>query len=386
MKSIPPLACPACGALSGDEVAPWRCPRCAGPLELPAAPIDPGATLSGDGAWRYLPWLPVREPISLGEPTTPLVTLPWDAASRALAISWKLEAALPTGSFKDRGAAVAISWLRSRGVGHVVEDSSGNAGAALAAYAARSGITCTIFVPSTASPAKLVQLQAYGAEVVPVSGPRAAVTAVAVETACKPGVTYASHLWNPLFLVGTSTFAFETWEQLGRRVPDAVVFPVGAGTLLLGAYQGFRHLRDAGMITTIPRMLGVQSTACPPLARAIESGDPAPLAVPPATGLAEGILLADPPRGRAVLEAVRKTGGTIVAVDDGEIAGALRRLGHLGLFVEPTSAVAAAGLELFAARGFVRPGEVIVCALTGSGLKTADRVAAFFDSPGEHGG
>jgi threonine synthase len=379
------LTCPVCGPVPGDDPAPWRCGRCASPLELPAAQIDPSAPLSGDGLWRYLPWLPVDVPVALGEPTTPLSTTRWPGPSGPLEIHWKLEASLPTGSFKDRGAAVAVAWLRDRGVLHVIEDSSGNAGAALAGYAARAGIACTVFVPTAASPAKLAQIETYGAVVVRVAGARTDVTEAAVGAASGPGVTYASHLWNPAFLAGTRTFAFEAWEQLGRRAPDAVVFPVGAGTLLLGAHRGFRDLLDAGLIERVPRIIGVQSAACAPLAAAVDAGSTVPVPIRrAASGMAEGILLADPPRGRAILDAVRSTGGTIVAVDDGLLVDALRRLGRLGLFVEPTSAVAAAGLARLAERGFVGPGQTVVCALTGSGLKAADRIAALgATAPGE---
>ncbi len=355
---------------------PWRCPACAGVLELPATPIDPGAVRRGSGAWRYAPWLGAAgtagsEPVTLGEPETPLVQAPWGHAE----VAFKLEAALPTGSFKDRGAAVLVSWLRDRGVRAVVEDSSGNAGAALAAYCARAGIRCTVYVPASASPAKLAQIRAYGARVEAVPGPREAATDAAVAGAAASGAAYASHLWNPAFLAGTATFAYETWEQLGRHVPDVAVFPVGGGTLLLGAYRGWAALREAGLANRVPRLVGVQVAACAPLAAAFDAGLDAPAPVDPGLSVAEGILTPRPPRGSQILTAVRATGGCMVTVDDDATMAALRDLGRLGLYVEPTAAVAAAGLRVLLERGRVAANDEVVCALTGSGLKAAHLAA-----------
>jgi threonine synthase len=155
------------------------------------------------GLWDYLDRLPVEEPVSLGEPTTPLVEYG--------DVLLKLEGALPTGSFKDRGAAVQVAALRERGVTHVVEDSSGNAGSALAAYCARAGIKCDIYVPSSAPETKLDAIRAYGANLIPVDGPRANAT-LAAEAA---DAHYASHARDPIYLEGTKTFAFELYDQLG---------------------------------------------------------------------------------------------------------------------------------------------------------------------------
>jgi len=333
-------------------------------------PIDPGAALHGSGVWRYTPWLGTvgtagSEPVTLGEPETPLVKVPWGGVQ----IAFKLEAALPTGSFKDRGAAVLVAWLRDRGVRAVVEDSSGNAGAALAAYCARAGIACTVYVPAAASPAKLAQIRAYGARVEPAAGPRQAATEAAIAGAAASGAAYASHLWNPAFLAGTATFAYETWEQLGRRIPDVAVFPVGGGTLLLGAYRGWVALREAGLADRVPRLVGVQVAACAPLAAAFDAGREEPLPVDPTPSAAEGILTPRPPRGSQVLAAVRETAGCLLTVDDESTWAALRDLGLMGLYVEPTAAVAAAGLRVLLEDGRIAVGDEVVCALTGSGLK-----------------
>ena len=168
----------------------------------------------------------------------------------ATRVTAKLEGGLPTGSFKDRGTAVTVSWLRAHGVQEIVVDSSGNAGASFAAYAARAGVRLRLFVPADASPAKLLQARAHGATVVAVPGPRSAAGEAARRSleGAGPDVAYGSHLWQPAFLAGTATFAYEVFEGLGGRAPDAVVAPLGGGTLLLGVHLGFTRLRAAGLI------------------------------------------------------------------------------------------------------------------------------------------
>jgi threonine synthase len=340
-------------------------------LELPDDALMPSdAALTGDGVWRYAPWLPPLAHVTLGEPTTPLVDLEIGGARTTC----KLEAAQPTGSFKDRAAATLVGWLVAAGVGHVAEDSSGNAGAALAAYAARAGITCDIYVPATASPGKLTQIAAYGARVIPIEGPRQA-AADAAAAAVSAGVVYATHLWNPYCLLGTASWAFEVVEELGGA-PDAIVFPLGAGTLLLGAARGFERLHATGRIDRIPRIFGIQSRACAPLAEAFERGLDAPARVTPAASAAEGIMLVRPPRGAEILRRVRATGGAIVAVDDGELWAALADVARQGVYIEPTSAVAPAAVARLRATGTIRPDEQVVVAFTGSGLKAGDRIRA----------
>ena len=365
------LTCPICHESPSDPLA-WRCPNDQGPLEL-TNPLRPGnGTLRGQGVWRYRDWLPPVDEVSLGEPTTPLLTVPWPGGDT----TFKLEPSQPTGSFKDRASALLVGWLKRRGIGRVAEDSSGNAGASLAAYTARAGISCDIYVPSTASPGKLTQIAAYGARVIPIEGIRQAATDAAARSTDE-GVVYATHLWNPLCLAGTATWAFEVWEQTEGDVPDVVVFPVGAGTLLLGAARAFEAMQRAGLTKHVPRVFGVQSRACAPLALASLGNAPDPVAVTPqAGGAAEGIMLAKPPRGREILARTRETNGGIVSVDDEQLWAALAGLAHAGVYIEPTSAVAPAGLDLLRRAGRIAPGERVVVALTGSGLKAGDRIRA----------
>jgi threonine synthase len=365
------LICPACGEPPPDVLA-WRCPNDGRPYELVDALRPGNGALRGQGVWRYRDWLPDVEPVSLGEPTTPLVSLPWHTGEAM----FKLDASEPTGSFKDRGTALLAGWLTTLGVRRAAEDSSGNAGASLAGYAARAGIACDIYVPATASPGKLTQIAAYGARVVPVEGVRQN-AADAAARATTDGVVYATHLWNPLCIAGTATWAFELWEQLDGDLPDAIVTPLGAGTLLLGAARAFEAMQAAGLVRRPPRVFGVQSVACAPLALASAAGSDEPAAAQPIAGAAaEGIMLATPPRGPEILRRSRETRGGVVAVTDDQLWEALARLAHAGLYVEPTSAVAPAGLDLLRADGRIGPDERVVVALTGSGLKAGDRIRA----------
>jgi threonine synthase len=357
--------CAACGREYPLEAASWNC-ACGGPFELAGGPAFSRAGLEpGEWSlWRYRAFLPVEERVSLGEGLTPLVAL----ELFGLEAHFKLEFLMPTGSFKDRGTAVLVSFLKERGIREVVEDSSGNAAASLAAYCARAGIRARIFVPSYASPAKLRQIEAYGAELVPVPGSRAD-AARAAEAAARAGSYYASHYWSPFVLEGLKTFAYELAEQLGWRAPDNLIFPSGHGTFLLGAYFGFRELAQAGAISRLPRLFAAQAEACAPLAEGFRLGLAGPAEITPGETIAEGIRIARPVRGPQVLKAIRESAGGVVTVSDAEAEAAQRELARHGLYVEPTSAVAVAGLQRLVERGSIRPGELTVVPLTGSGLK-----------------
>ncbi len=352
--------CSWCGRTYPPDPTRVRC-ECGGVLELTDAPtLDPSRIRPEDFTlWRYRHALPVPPdvpPVTLGEGMTPLVEARWGD----LPVFFKCEYLNPTGSFKDRGTTVLMTALAAAGVEHVVEDSSGNAGSSLAAYAARAGVRATIYVPAHASPAKRAQIAAYGAQLIAVPGPRSEAARAVLEAAAA-GAVYASHVYHPLITAGMKTAACEIWEQLGRRLPDAVILPVGHGSLLLGLARGFAELGGR------PRLFGVQAAACAPLAAAWEEGAAEPLPIPEGETVAEGVRIARPVRGRAILEAVRASGGAIIAIPDEETLAARKRLAHQGFFVEPTSALAVAAL------GRLRPrlqGTVVVM-LTGSGLKSA---------------
>lgn len=366
------LICTNCRRTHAPSRTLWRCP-CGGLLDLvfePAFHVE-RIRRRAPNLWRYREALPLDDDaniVSLGEGFTPL--LPLELAGGQILI--KQDHLCPTGSYKDRGATLLISKARELGVTALVEDSSGNAGAAIAAYGARAGLRCDIYVPQSTSPAKRAQIEQYGARIVPVPGPRAD-TADAVLAAADT-TFYASHCWNPYFLHGTKTFAFEVCEQLGWHAPDLVFLPVGNGSLLLGAHIGFGELHRAGIIPRVPRLVGVQSANCAPLCQAFEQGAAEPAAVTPQPTIGEGIAIARPPRGRQILAAIRETDGFMPAVSEVEIADSMRWLHRQGFFVEPTAAVALAGVRRYVATA--RRSEVIVTALTGHGLKAVHKLAA----------
>jgi threonine synthase len=182
---------------------------------------------------------------------------------------------------------------------------------------------------------------------------------------------YASHNWQPLFVEGTKTLAYELWEQSGFRAPDNLVVPLGYGSNVLGAERGFDELWRAGEVARRPRLFGVQAASCAPYAAAFREGVEHLVPIPVRPTVAEGIATPRPTRVAEVLRAVRETGGTIVAVEETEIVRALRELARRGLYVEPTSAAAAAGLSRLLASGVIRPQEHTVLVLTGSGLKAS---------------
>jgi threonine synthase len=250
---------------------------------------------------------------------------------------------MPTLSFKDRGAAVLIAKAKELGVPRVIADSSGNAGTAIAAYAARAGIACDVYVPASASAKKLKQIAAHGGSVHAIPGSREDTAAAAVAAVEQEGIFYASHVYNPFFFQGTKTYAFEIWERLGGSIPAVLVLPVGNGTLVLGAYYGFQDLLRAGLIKQMPRILAVQAEGCAPLAQAFQQGQDVASPVINAGTEAEGIAIAAPARSRQILATVRDTQGAIITVSDAAITSASAALAQRGFYVEPTAAAPYAG-------------------------------------------
>jgi threonine synthase len=361
------LSCPDCGATypSGPH-EPWRC-TCDHPLEFAETPTpegpppDPAGLDRDRGLWAFADLLPVEPRVTLGEGFTPVVEAPgWDAA-------FKLDYLFPSGSFKDRGATTTLSRAAELGVERVVEDSSGNAGAAIAQYAARAGIDAEIYVPADAKESKLRAIRRAGADVVGVEGSREDVTAACIEAVEAGSAWYASHAWNPAFFAGTATFALEVAAQRGWTAPDAVVVPLGHGTLFLGAYRGFRALEAAGWIEESPRLLGAQATGYAPFVDGAdaESGGPGGT-----NDLADGIHIREPAREVEIREAIEATGGDAIAMGEEATDETLDRLHREGFYVEPTCAVAPAALERYRERGTLDPEADVVVALTGSGLKT----------------
>lgn len=376
---LPRLQCSACGRAFPVDDWVWRCP-CGSVLDVEpfttAVPVPAGLAGRPATMWRYGEALPVPlDPaVSMGEGMSPLVPAPG-----APGVTLKVDFLMPTLSFKDRGAVVLATMAKMAGARGMVVDSSGNAGTAMAAYAARAKLPCEVFVPAGTAGAKLSQVRAHGALAHVVGGDRQAAADAAISAVAeRRGWLYASHAYHPYFLHGTKTFAYELWEQTSGHLPHTVVVPVGNGTLVLGSYLGFAELVREGRAEHAPRLVGVQAEACAPVARAFVAGWSEVPPVDAGPTIAEGIAIARPPRGAQVLAAVRATGGGVVTVTDEQARAACQDLAAEGFYVEPTSAVCWAALlsarrgdagghaqtsELLAADGVVVP-------LCGSGLKS----------------
>lgn len=358
--------CQNCKRPYPEDGVPHRCLTCGGIFGLAKTlsfhPDNKEPELPGIWQYRHSFGLPDNAPVvSLGEGNTPLIPIKiFDKK-----IYFKLEFLNPTGSFKDRLTAPEMSFLLSRGVKSAVEDSSGNAGASFAAYAAHAGIQARVFVPAYASGPKRVQIEAYGAELVSIEGLRSNAAEAVINEVENHGAVYASHAYLPFGLPGLATIAYEITDQLGGS-PGAVVSPVGHGSLLLGMIKGFSAMKHAGIIAELPRMIGVQAQACAPL-WALQTMGPAGLNVVFENDtLAEGVRIRKPIHGDVLLKLMDQSNGHFVAVEEKDILLGQQQLAHLGLYVEPTSAIVWNGLEQVVAD---LP-EPIVVILTGSGLKT----------------
>jgi len=354
------LRCPACDSNYSDR---WQC-ECSHPLTFTTHPRpDDGPPAAGAldrdrGLWAFEAFLPVERRVTLGEGWTPLV------AAEDWRATFKLEYVSPTGSFKDRGAATTVSRALGCGVDRVLEDSSGNAGAAIATYAARADIPATVYVPADVKAGKVRAIDRAGADIERIDGTRAAVAEACIAAVERGDGWYASHAWNPAFLAGTATFAYEVAAQRGWSVPDAVVLPLGHGTLFLGAYRGFRALSEAGWTDRVPRLLGAQAAGYAPIAERYHgdtAGD---------NEIADGVHIREPVRADDIHGAIEETDGDAIAVDRTATERALDALHEAGFYVEPTCALALAALGEYREHGVLSPDADVVVPLTGSGLTT----------------
>lgn len=340
-------------------------------LGLTRTQIDTGTR----SLWRYRAALPVHiaDPITLGEGVTPLISCTLAGVSVLLKCDWFN----PTCSFKDRGASVMLSILRAQGIDHVLEDSSGNGGAAISAYAAAGGLRATIMTPATTSPAKTVQMRAHGAKVELIPGSRQNTTDAAI--ARSASIFYASHNWHPFFLHGTKTLAYELWEDLGFHKPDNVIIPCGAGSNVLGCHIGFSELFRGGQIDAMPRLFAAQPANCAPIAAAFIAGSNTPVPIQITPTIAEGTAIAHPVRLREVLGALRETRGGAVTLTELEIAQATLDLARVGVYVEPTCAQASAAFGKLLETGTITPAQTTVLIMTGTGLKATPQIAGLLN-------
>jgi threonine synthase len=315
--------------------------------------------------WRYVncfPYVKEKEIISLGEGWTPLIKFSDD-------LYFKLEQLNPTGSFKDRGSTVLISTLHKavkKAGGYISEDSSGNAGASVAAYAARAGLNAKVYVPQDVSGPKFNQIKFYGAQVVKVSGGRSKVA----EEAQKPEKRefYVGHILHPLFREGIRSLAYEIAEQLSWHVPERVYLPVSAGTLLLGVMSGFKHLVESNVIETMPKIVACQTKQVSPLYHRFKNLSYTP--PESLTSIADALVSVNPPLLGLMVKHLREANGDAVIVEEDKIFHAFMELAGKGLFVEPSSAVAYAAYKKQLRNQETSKGDKTVIILTGTGLKT----------------
>ena len=380
------LICTGCGRRFHPGEKLWVCRDCGSLLDA----VYDFDGLDGDRVreelnrrprtlWRYREFLPVQDiggVVSLGEGSTPLVRAGRYGERLGLKnLFFKIEYLNPTGSFKDRGATVLVSKAKELGVKVLIEDSSGNAGSSIAAYSARAGIECMIYVPSYTSPGKLFQMEMYGARVVRVLGSRDEVALKAEEACNGGGGYYGGHNKNPYFLEGNKTFAYEVVEDLDWKAPDHIIFPVGGGSLFLGSWKGFQEFKGLGWIDGTPRLHCIQSMACKPIVEAYQRGLEYVEGVEPGFTVAGGIRVGRPPRGRLILKALRESGGVALAVSDEAILTQQRCLAkEEGIFAEATSCAALSGLQLLLEEGVIERDEVVVIPVTGFGLKESMKV------------
>ncbi len=318
----------------------------------------------GRGLGRFSSSLSLDPRISLGEGGTPTVP----RSIRGINIFFKLEYLNPSGSFKDRGALLSLSYAGLMGFRRVLEDSSGNTGVSVALYSRALGFEAEIIVPKTAPQGKKLLLKLLGADIVE-AGSRREAGEIALEKSRSGDYYYVAHTWSPFYIEASKTIAYEAYEQGFRG--GVVVAPIGSGGLLLGLYHGFMDLVNYGLLDEPPTLIGVQGLSMCPVyrvlyGRACGYGD---------SSLADGIMVPNPPRLNEIADAIKNTGGAVVVVDNNDVVFGLRELIRMGFIVEPTSATTYAGLLKALEEGLVGSDNVLL-PLTGSGLKMLGDLAS----------
>jgi threonine synthase len=386
MAHVHGLRCRECGR--DYEVAPiYTCEWCFGPLEVAydydaiAASISRESVAAGPASiWRYAALLPVGQPGAETLPAgwTPLVRADRLAAELGLGELWiKDDTRNPTNSFKDRVVAVALAKALEFGHKTIACASTGNLANAVAAAAARVGLSSYVFIPADLESAKVLTTSVYGGNVVAIDGNYDDVNRLCAELADAHPWAFVNINVRPFYAEGSKTIAFETAEQLGWQVPDHVVVPIGSGSLLTKVRKGFEELHKVGLLDEAPelRVSGAQATGCSPVATAFAERSDSIRPVKPST-IAKSLAIGNPADGYYALDAIRTSGGAAVAVTDDEIVEGIRLLARTeGIFGETAAGVTIATLARLAADGVVRPDERVVAYVTGHGLKTLDALA-----------
>jgi threonine synthase len=380
VSQITYLQCTKCAAHCSAEVPRNVCPQEGGILFArydlkslkqnfkPESLVGRGASL-----WRYHEVLPDVQPVTLGEGFTPLLR------SREFPNVWiKDEGLNPTGSFKARGISVAISVARSHGLKKLAMPSAGNAASALAAYAAACGLEAHIFMPCDVPLANRVECESYGAKVTLVNGLISDCARIVSEGKDQEGWFDLSTLKEPYRVEGKKTMAYELFEQLGGKLPDAIIFPSGGGVGVIGMWKAFEEMEQLGWISQQdrskrPRMIAVQAAGCAPIVKAWDEGKMRVDSWPDASTIAAGLRVPRPYGDYLVLDILKQSNGTALAVSDDEIRDAFHHWARTeGIFAAPEGAASLAAYRKLRASGWLSEKDTAVLFNTGTGLKYLD--------------
>src|SRR5579863_1839493 len=336
-----------------------------------------------DSMWRYAPALPARAEsiVSLGEGMTPLIRTRRLGARVGADDLWiKDEGLNPTGSFKARGLSCAISMAVELGIKKVAIPSAGNAASAMAAYAAAAGIESHIFMPRDVPQSNYIECKAFGSHVTLVDGLISDCAKIVNDGRATEGWFDVSTLKEPYRIEGKKTMGYELCEQMGWQLPDVIFYPTGGGVGIIGMWKAFDEMEALGWIGSHrPKMIAVQSEGCQPVVRAYEEGEQRSRFWDNAHTVASGLRVPKPLGDFLILEAVRKSGGTAMAVSDSQLIDAgIQLASDEGIFVAPEGAACVSALEKLLARGFLKKDQRIVIYNTGAGLKYLEAYSTRF--------
>jgi threonine synthase len=387
MAKILGFECSRCGEKYTPQPAPTICPKDGGPLYVRYDLDEIKWNHSRDsllGApknmWRYAAVLPDAEPVTLGEGFTPMLP------SRKYAnLLIKDEGLNPTGSFKARGMSAAITMLRHDGVKKLAAPSAGNAGGALASYAAAAGLEAFIFMPKDVPIANRLEVEAAGANLTLVDGLISDCGRMVAERKEKEGWFDVSTLKEPFRIEGKKTMGYEVAEQMGWTLPDAILYPTGGGVGLIGMWKAFEEMEALGWIDAgkRPKMICVQAEGCAPIPKALQDGEGTSRMWPDAHTLAAGLRVPKAYGDFIILDIVRKSCGTAIAVSDDAIMAAVKEMASTeGIFPAPEGGAALAAYQQLLASEFLTEKDRVVLFNTGSGYKYLDVFAKYWDVEG----
>ena len=375
MPKIDHLECSRCHHREDALTPKTLCSVCAGTFYVRYDLTDAKGTAVRDSLpdvhsmWRYAPVLPSVEPVTLGEGWTPMLT-----SRRNPNVLLKEEGANPTGTFKARGLSLAVTMAKHYGLKKLAVPSAGNAGGALAAYAAAAGIEAHIFMPQDVPLANQVECIAYGAHMTLIDGLISDCAKIVAERKEREGWFDVSTLKEPYRVEGKKTMGYELVEQLGWEYPDAVFYPTGGGVGLIGMWKAFLEMEELGWVSgKRPKMIAIQAAGCEPVTKAYREGEGASQMFQNAHTLASGLRVPKPYGDYIILDVVRESGGTVISQTDSEMFASIQDWGaHEGILLSPEGAAATAAYDRLIENGFLKPSDRVVIFNTGSGNKYTD--------------